>query len=180
MTPQTRQHQNESPLDRTTLTVATLASVLGATVTSAVGSGCLASLIAAAIVPAVTAFLIHPGPHRRRRVGAVLALVMLLRGGREAMAKTRRTSAPARNKRDGGPAVSASVAFVLAVVSLTLVELMIGHAALAAREFTLLPDESTTSTAQAQDEVSASPPVLFVPEHRIVEPARTAAGARVT
>lgn len=55
---------SQSPLDRTTLAVATVASVLGAMVTSAVGTGFLGSLIAAAIVPAVTAFLIHPGPHQ--------------------------------------------------------------------------------------------------------------------
>jgi hypothetical protein len=178
MRPDTGQAKTESSLDRTTLTVATLASVLGATVTSAVGSGFLASLIAAAIVPAVTAFLVHPGPHRRRRITAVLTLVMLLRGGREAVAKGRRRSAPART-RTRGLMFNASAAFVCAVVLLTLFEVLMGHAAIADRQLTLLPDGSA-SNRDRHVEVAASPPMLFVPEHRVVKTARSAAGARVT
>jgi hypothetical protein len=154
MAPPTAHPRPDGPLDRTTLTAATAASLLVALGTSALGGGFLASLIAAAVAPAITAFVVHPGSYRRnRRIGAVAALILLLRGGREALAHER-TSA----ERDVvAPAFNAALAFVIAAVWLTLLELMLGQAAIADRRLTLLPDRSGTAVAVAEERPIARP-----------------------
>jgi large repetitive protein len=153
-------------LDARVLGLASLASVLGGIVASAFGGGPQATLICAAISPWITAFLTHPGPHRVRRVTAVLLFAFLVGSCRKAFAAVRTAARlPAARRRDrrgdasgkpaeaGAPAVSpaqvgltrawlgqvtltAATSFALAVASLTIAEAIRGQAVAAERDTT--------------------------------------------
>jgi hypothetical protein len=162
-------------MDRSTLLIASVASVLAALVTSALGQGFAATLLAAAIVPTLTAFVTHPGPHGRRRIAAALVLLAFLRGARKAVARpARRSSAPARKTT---AMLHGGAAFGLAATALTLLELLLGHAAFADRSATLLPPASHQAILTPH---RAGNPVISVPPHGVVRTATARWGARVT
>jgi hypothetical protein len=154
--------------DARDLALASVSSVLGGIVASAFGGGPLATLVCAAISPWITAFLTHPGPHRVRRVVAVLLFAWLVAGCRRAFAAVRTAAhlppAKTRNRRSDlggasarvggktvGPAQArlirawlgqvtliAAISFTVAVVLLTSVEAIRGQALAAQRDTTFL------------------------------------------
>jgi hypothetical protein len=124
-----------------------VASVLAALLSSALGTGFAATLLAAALVPLVTAFLTDPGPHRRRRVTAILALILLLKGGRDALAHPLERTAARRGARPAVTVAHAAAALCVASVLLFALESLLGQAAVAERRFTLLPAGGVTSAA---------------------------------
>jgi hypothetical protein len=151
-----------SGLDARVLGLASLASVLGGIVASAFGGGPQATLICAAISPWVSAFLTHPGPHRVRRVSAVLVFAFLVASCRKAFAAVRTAARlPGAPRREAGgkpadagvPAVdaarahltrawlgqvslTAAASFGLAVTLLTVAEAIRGQAVAAERDTT--------------------------------------------
>jgi hypothetical protein len=153
----------------------------------------VASLICAAILPWITAFLTHPGPHRVRRVTAVLALALVVSGCRKAVAAVRAvahlavghwgdvSSAAAQvgiqtiSSGQARPAATwlgqvtatAASAAVVAVGSLTTVETIRGHAVAVDRNLTFFGGGSMPG------------PTVLVPDD-IVASAGDDAAARVT
>ena len=87
-------------LDTRVLALASLASVLGLIVGRAFGNGFVAPIVCAAILPWITAFLTHPGPHRVRRVAAVLLFASLVAACRRALAVAR---VPGTKPRERAP-----------------------------------------------------------------------------
>lgn len=183
----------KSGLDARVLGLASLASVLGGIVASAFGGGPQATLICAAISPWISAFLTHPGPHRVRRVTAVLVFAFLIASCRKAFAAVRtaaRLPGAPRRETGGTPAdarvpavdaararltrawlgqvsVIAATSFGLAVISLTIAEAIRGQAVAAQRDTTFFSG-APLSTG----------PTLRVPDG-IVERAGKDAAARV-
>jgi len=185
-------------LDARMLALASLASVLGGVVASAFGGGPLATLICAAISPWITAFLVHPGPHRVRRVTAVLLFALLVSGCRKAVAAVRtgvripgRTARRRRSDASGEPAavpartvnpgearlarawlrqvtLTAAISFAIAIVSLTTAETIRGEAFAAERDTTFFGGAP-----------SPSGPTVLVPDG-VVARAGDDTAARVT
>lgn len=89
-----------SGLDARVLALASLAAVLGSIVGHAFGGDLVATLVCAAVTPWITTFLTHPGPHRVRRVAAVLAFSALVASCRRAAAALA-AAAPARRGPGG-------------------------------------------------------------------------------
>jgi hypothetical protein len=175
------------------LALASVASVLGGVVASAFGGGPVAALACAAISPWITAFLTHPGPHRVRRVTAVLVFAVLVTGCRKAVAVIRAaahlpighwgdvsgaaaqvgiqtiSSGQARLAGTwlGQVTLTAATSAVVAVGSLTTVEEIRGHAVAADRNLTFFAG------------AAPSGPTVHVPGD-IVATAGDHAAARVT
>jgi hypothetical protein len=183
--------------DARDLALASVSSVMGGIVASAFGGGPLATLVCAAISPWITAFLTHPGPHRVRRVVAVLLFAWLVAGCRKALAAVRTAAhlprAKTRDRRSdlgaptsvGGRTVGsaqarltrawlaqvtliAAISFTVAVVLLTTVEAIRGQALAAQRDTTFLGGEA-----------SPAGPTVLVP-NRVVAQAGDHSATRVT
>jgi hypothetical protein len=184
--------------DARDLALASVSSVVGGIVASAFGGGPLATLVCAAISPWITAFLTHPGPHRVRRVVAVLLFAWLVAGCRKALAAVRTAAhlpgAKTRDRRsDGGGAPTklggrtvgsaqarlirawlgqvtliAAISFAIAVVLLTSVEAIRGQALAAQRDTTFLGGVA-----------SPAEPTVLVPG-RVVAQAGNHSATRVT
>lgn len=147
-------------LDPLLLAIASLASLCSAVIASAFGTGPVATLIVAAGSPWIVAFISHPGPRRRRRVGAVLLLAGLVDGTRTGLARAAsyirhprdrdrrraRERAPSRSavgrsvpRRVSLAAATAACAVAVCAVCLTVPELVFGAAVVADRPLTLVP-----------------------------------------
>lgn len=152
----------QPPMDTRALALGSVSSVVGAIVASAFGGGPIASLICAAISPWITMFLTHPGPHRVRRVVAVLLFAWLVAGCRTALAAVRtRTRQPPREPAPrptpaeavaargwlGHVALTATLSAVLAIGAITAVELVRGDALAADRATTFFDREDTAAPA---------------------------------
>jgi hypothetical protein len=174
------------------LALASVASVAGGIVASAFGGGPVATLACAAISPWITAFLTHPGPHRVRRVTAVLVFALLVSGCRKAVAAIRAAAQlPLGHGGDvssaagvgihavssgqatlaatwvGQVTLTAATSAIVAVGSLTGVEAIRGHAVVADRDLTFFGGGPSPG------------PTVRVP-HDIVASAGDRATARVT
>jgi hypothetical protein len=181
-------------LDTQTVLVATVASVLGGVLASALGTGPVGSLICAAITPWLTAFITHPGPHLRRRVVAVTVLLALLRAGQAAFASVLRRSRR-RPKREGenrhGPAdvlgrhrsrlasAAGGIAFATALLVLTVPEIVLGQAFVAERRLTLFAVGNPNPAKQHHAAVALVGPTLEVPAAPVRRDATDRRGARV-
>ena len=191
-----------SPLDPSLLGVASLASACSAIVASALGTGAVATLLVAGLAPWITAFISHPGPRRRRRVGAVLLLAGLVHGSRTSLARaasyirhprdrqkrraadwaTRRSvvghGVPRRLSLAGATTIAA---VAISAVCLTVPELVFGAAIVADRPLTLLPiAERTLDRPQIGPIASTEGPTLSVPAVELRRQASGTRGARVT
>jgi hypothetical protein len=152
-------------LDARVLALASVASVAGGVVASAFGGGPVATLACAGISPWITAFLTHPGPHRVRRVTAVLLFALLVSGCRKAVAAIRAAAhlsvghggdvssaagvgiqaissgqATLAATWVGQVTLTAATSAIVAVGSLTGVEAIRGHAVVADRDLTFFGD----------------------------------------
>jgi hypothetical protein len=174
-------------LDPRVLGLASVASVLGGVVASAFGGGPLATVVCAAISPWITAFLTHPGPHRVRRIVAVALFALLVSTCRKAVAAVRTaarlpdgkprsrrdeasgeraeghigTVSPGQARLAGGwlrqVTLTAGIAVVVAVVSVTTVEAIRGQAFAAERDTTFFGGGlSSAPTVLVPDAVTAA------------------------
>jgi hypothetical protein len=191
------QTRSAAPLDPSLLTVASLASVCSAVVASAIGTGPVATLVAAAVAPWIVAFIAHPGPRRRRRVGAVLLLAGLVHGSRTGLARAAayirhprdRAKRKVRERGAGRSLVGHSIprrislagattiaAVVISAVCLTVPELVLGAAVVADRPLTLVPISEAAAHAVPP---KAAGPTLEVPRRDVRRLATGPRGARV-
>ena len=137
-----RSRDRARPVDSQALALNIFASLSGAILSSALGADELGSLLCAAIAPALTAIVMHPGPHRRRRLALVAALLALLRLAQAALARVRGRQVRAKVARAGGlrfAGLTASLAFAISVALLTAPELVLGDAFVSDRRLTLIP-----------------------------------------
>jgi hypothetical protein len=107
------------------LAVASVSSVVGGLVGAAFGGSVVMTFVGLAVGPWLTAFVEHPGPHRRRRVALVALLALLVFACRKALAsiRGRRTSATTAMGRERRQvvrvALTSAVGAVVAVFALT-------------------------------------------------------------
>ena len=174
-------------LDPRVLGMASIASVMGGVVASSFGGGPMATMVCAAISPWVTAFLTYPGPHRVRRIAAVALFALLVSNCRKAMAAVRTAARlPKKTPRDrsgsasgeppkrrsetisagqarlagawlGRVTLTAAVAVVVAVATLTPVEAIRGQAFASERNTTFFGGDSRSGpTVLVPDDVTAA------------------------
>ena len=142
------------PFDNQALALSVFASLSGAILSSALGAGELASLVCAAIAPALTALVMHPGPHRRRRLALIVALLALLHTVESALARVLGRPVAARTPRAGSlrlAGLTACIAFAISVVALTAPEIVLGEAIASDRRLTLFPVDEETRRGPAPD-----------------------------
>ena len=71
-------HTGAYSLDVKQLALASLSSVLGGVMATAFGGGVAMTFFGMALAPWLTAFVEHPGPHRRRRVALVVLFAFVM------------------------------------------------------------------------------------------------------
>jgi hypothetical protein len=208
-TPQSAQGASVPPagaqaLNPKQLALASVSSVLGGVMGAAFGGGTVMTFVAMAVAPWLTAFVEHPGPHRRRRVALVVLLALLISACRKAFASVlgRRTSATtdtaarAREARQlRGVALTGAVAVAIAVLVMTTGELAAGQALRGDRDTTLfgggnsgshgpnarapVDPEFKGSSERGSGERQSGRPSLRLPD-RIVATSPDSGGRRVT
>jgi hypothetical protein len=172
------------------LALASLAAVLGWTVGHAFGGGLVATVVCASVMPWITAFLTHPGPHRVRRVAAVLVfsgLVAMCRKGVDAArAAVRRTAGKPPDHRvaaGGSPAHPGMVANLQSVSAPArrLTHAWLGHVTLTAA-VSLVPAAALITAREVirDPAAAAAGPTLRVPEEDVVAYAGHRSRTRVT
>jgi hypothetical protein len=137
-----------SALDPKQLALASFSSLLGGAVGAAFGGSVVMTFVGMALAPWLTAFVEHPGPHRRRRVALVALLAFLVYGCRKAFAaiRGRRTSATYTEARQlRRVARTGAIAIVIAVFVITAGEIAAGQPLTGDRDTTFFGGNSSSS-----------------------------------
>jgi hypothetical protein len=182
------------------LAVASVSSVIGGLVGAAFGGSVVMTFVGLAVGPWLTAFVEHPGPHRRRRVALVALLALLVFACRKALAsirgrRTSATTAMGRQRRQVlRVAVTSAVGAVVAVFAVTAGEVAGGDSLVGKDRTTFFgggtsrphgpgvpnsPGTSGRGGGSSAGERGSRAPSLQVPD-RIVVTAPDRRGRRVT